>query len=84
NRYTDSSLSLFPADSISWEDAKAFIAQLNKLLSAMKAQGKTFPFKQFRLPADVEWEFAALNAASEEQTALNTVSWNVTNSNKKA
>jgi len=85
NRYTDTSLSLFPADSISWEDAKACIAQLNKLLSAMKAQGKTFPFKQFRLPADAEWEFAALNtAATEEQTALNTVSWNVTNSNKKA
>lgn len=84
NRYTDTSLSLFPADSISWEDAKACIAQLNKLLSAMKAQGKTFPFKQFRLPADAEWEFAALNtAATEEQTALNTVSWNVTNSNKK-
>lgn len=85
NRYPDTSLSLFPADSVSWEEAKAFIVQLNKVLAALKAQGKTFPFKQFRLPTDAEWEFAALNtAALKEQTALNTVSWNVTNSDKKA
>lgn len=37
-----------PVDNISWVDAKAFIYELNKMTG-----------KQYRLPTEAEWEFAA-------------------------
>ena len=48
-RYKDTSFGDYPADSISWDDAKAYITALNKLLTTAKAKGKTYPIKQFRL-----------------------------------
>lgn len=84
NRYKDTSLSRYPADSISWDDAKAFITALNKIMEEMKAKGKTFPFKQFRLPSDAEWEYASINQADpNEKIDLDAVSWNANNSGKK-
>lgn len=38
-----------PVEQVSWEDARAFIAKLNQLV----------PGGGFRLPTEVEWEFAA-------------------------
>ncbi len=84
NRYKDTSLSRYPADSISWNDAKAFITAMNRIMEEMKANGKTFPFKQFRLPSDAEWEYASINQADpNEGIDLDAVSWNANNSGKK-
>ncbi len=84
NRYADTSFANFPADSISWDDAKAFIAALNTVLEAAKVKGKTFPIKQFRLPGDAEWEYACLyQRLPGESVNLADISWVLTNSGKK-
>lgn len=85
NRYKDTSYKNFPADSISWNDAKAFIKALNQLLTTKIASGKVYPVKQFRLPADAEWEYACLyKRVPGEQVLLNDISWNLNNSEKKS
>jgi serine/threonine protein kinase/formylglycine-generating enzyme required for sulfatase activity len=84
NRYKDNALENFPADSISWDDAKAYIAALNVLLEESKAKGKTSLIKQFRLPGSSEWEYACLyKRAPGETPDLNSISWNMNNSDKK-
>lgn len=85
NRYKDTNYSKFPADSISWNDAKAYIAALNKLLEAALAKGKNYPVKQFRLPTDAEWEYACLYKRTPgENIVLDNISWNLNNSGKKS
>jgi serine/threonine protein kinase len=85
NRYKDTLYSKFPADSISWNDAKAYIAALNQLLDAAVAKGKTYPVKQFRLPSDAEWEYACLYKRTPgENIVLDNISWNLNNSDKKS
>jgi serine/threonine protein kinase/formylglycine-generating enzyme required for sulfatase activity len=83
-RYADPNFANFPADSISWDDAKAYISALNKVLEAAKANGKTFLIKQFRLPGDAEWEYACLFQRLPGETAnLADISWTLANSDKK-
>lgn len=84
NRYKDTSLGDYPADSISWDDAKAYITALNKLLTTAKAKGKTYPIKQFRLPSDAEWEYACLYQRAPGETAvLDNIAWFASNSGNK-
>lgn len=83
-RYKDTSFADFPADSISWDDAKAYITALNKLLATAKAGGKQIPIKQFRLPSDAEWEYACLYQRVPGETAvLDNIAWYVKNSGEK-
>lgn len=83
-RYKDTSFGDYPADSISWDDAKAYITALNKLLTTAKAQGKTYPIKQFRLPSDAEWEYACLYQRVPGETAvLDNIAWFASNSGNK-
>jgi formylglycine-generating enzyme required for sulfatase activity len=49
----------FPVDSVSWLDAKQFIAKLNE-----KEKGKGY---QYRLPSEAEWEYACRGGATSEQ-----------------
>lgn len=84
NRYKDTALGNFPADSISWDDAKAYINTLNQLMKEGKSKGQTYAFKQFRLPSSAEWEFACLyNRLPGESVDLGNISWNMNNSGKK-
>ncbi len=82
NRY-DTTLANYPADSISWNDTKAFITKLNQLAEEKKKQGADYltNIKQFRLPTDAEWEYACINGLNKS-AALNNVSWNAANAGK--
>ena len=59
-----------PVDNISWEEAQEFINKLNK------ATGK-----QYRLPTEAEWEFAARGGVNSKgykysgSNSLNSVAW---------
>lgn len=59
-----------PVDSVSWYDCKMFIEKLNSIT------GKTF-----RLPTEVEWEYAAIGGQSEHRfmysgsNILGSVAW---------
>lgn len=67
-----------PVDNISWVDAKTFIHELNKMTG-----------KQYRLPTEAEWEFAArggrwsqdLNYSGSDD--LNAVGWCDGNSGRR-
>lgn len=58
----------FPAQNVSWDDAKGYISRLN-------AQGWT----QFRLPTEAEWEYAARSGGRSEKYAggddIDRVAW---------
>lgn len=84
NKYTDTATLDFPADNVSWEDAKNFILKLNSLLVDQRKQDPKFldHISAFRLPTESEWEFTALAGATE--TPLNDQSWNENNSGKTA
>ena len=65
----------YPVETVSWDDCQEFIARLNAITG-----------KQFRLPTEAEWEFAAsggnlsqgyLHSGSSE---CNDVAWNEANS----
>lgn len=84
NRYRDTAYVSYPADSISWNDAKSYIDTLNKMLATARAGGKMQNIKQFRLPQDAEWEYACLyNRTPGEITKLDDISWTMANSGKK-
>jgi serine/threonine protein kinase len=87
NRYTDAALANFPADSISWEDAKRFIDTLNQTLKTYQQENTELlkDIKAFRLPTSAEWEFACeANALPGQAADLDKISWNMTNSGKKS
>jgi formylglycine-generating enzyme required for sulfatase activity len=51
--------STMPVESISWEDAQAFVRKLNEKV----------PSGGFRLPTEAEWEFAARTGGAEPEPA---------------
>jgi formylglycine-generating enzyme required for sulfatase activity len=65
----------YPVESLSWQDAKAFILKLNS------KSGNTF-----RLPTEAEWEYAARSGGKSEKYAggndVDAVAWYVLNSGR--
>jgi formylglycine-generating enzyme required for sulfatase activity len=60
----DEDLKHFPVETVSWTDAQEFIKKLNE-----KEKGKGY---QYRLPSEVEWEYACRGGAtSEEECSYN-------------
>jgi len=55
-----------PVENVSWHDAKTFIKKLNKTTG-----------KNFRLPTEAEWEFAAKERGKQEYTPanINDIAW---------
>ena len=67
-----------PVENVSWDDCKAFISKLNKLTG-----------KEFRLPTEAEWEFAARGGNKSKDyiyagsNDIYDVAWYKDNSGKK-
>lgn len=55
----DEDLKHFPVEMVSWNDAQEFIKKLNE-----KEKGKGY---QYRLPSEVEWEYACRGGATSEE-----------------
>lgn len=68
---------MLPIENVSWDDAKTFINRLNAITG-----------KQFRLPTEAEWEFAARGGTVDEDGhfaggTLDDVAWHQGNSDNK-
>ena len=63
----------YPVDNVSWNDAQEFITKLNQQSG-----------KQYRLPTEAEWEYAARSGGKNEKYAggenINALAWNSQNS----
>lgn len=59
NHIPDADLTLFPVESVSWNDAQEFIKKLNE-----KEAGRGY---EYRLPRDAEWEYACRGGATSEE-----------------
>jgi uncharacterized protein (TIGR02996 family) len=59
-KISDADLPQFPVDSVSWEDAQAFLRKLNE-------REKTFSGWLYRLPTEEEWEYACRGASRSKE-----------------
>ncbi len=63
----------YPVDNVSWNDAQEFISKLNQQSG-----------KQYRLPTEAEWEYAARSGGKPEKFAggdnVQALAWNALNS----
>ena len=68
-----------PVENVSWHDAQAFIKKLNEITK-----------KQFSLPSEIEWEYAAYGGRKSNSqkyagsNEINNVAWYKDNSNEKS
>lgn len=69
---TNSELGLLPANNVSWKEVQKFIQKLNKVSNHI-----------YRLPTQIEWEYACVSAHPNFSEELNEISWNQSNSGMK-
>lgn len=69
---TDPASGKLPANKVSWKEVQKFIQKLNKISNHI-----------YRLPTQIEWEYACVSAHPNYTQELNDISWNIQNSGIK-